>query len=249
MPTHTYYLYNRLVDRGIHPEKVFLIPNGVDEARFSNDQIPPNHQVLLDTPVILYLGDLNISSGHSVNLLIRAVPHIRKKQGLEDTVLLMVGDGKDEAVLKKLANDLKITEAVIWVGRVPPQSVPGYMKLANVLVDPVYPHPGNLSRCPLKILEAAYFGIPVVTSDYGDRQTLIPEGCEFVAEGDSMELARGISRILLMDHIQLSEKIIKLQKHGHAHGWRSLGRKFEKILSSLNHDGHQMISELRHRID
>jgi glycosyltransferase involved in cell wall biosynthesis len=232
--THSSYLYNRLSQKGVIPEKLHIIPNGVDEERFAVYEIPLNYKHLLNIPVILYIGDLNRSTGHSVDLLIRALPLVRKTKGLENSILLIVGDGKDEGMLKELFNNLNLKDAVIWADRVSPQYIPGFMELADVMVDPVSPHPGNLSRCPLKLIEAAYFGLPIVTSEYGERKHLLPEGCEFVKEGDATQLAKGISRTISMKDSDYRETVKKLKKHGYTYGWKTLSLELEALISSLH---------------
>lgn len=231
--THTTFLLNRLSHLGVKQEKLHHISNGVDEERFAQFQVPEAYQYLCERPTVLYLGDLNLSSGHSVDLLVEAFPLVQQMPGLENTVLLIVGDGKDEAKLREMVLEFDLTDAVIWAGRVPPKQVAGYLHLADVLVDPVRPHLGNLSRCPLKLLEAAYLGVPIVTSDYGDRKRLLPQGCEFVWEGNAEALARGISRVLLMTEEELTQRRDTLRVLGQIYNWEGLSTQFEAICRGL----------------
>lgn len=231
--THTTFLLDRLSSLGVMRNNLHYIPNGVDEERFGQFQVPEIYKHLGERPTVLYLGDLNLSSGHSVDLLFDAFSLVRQVSGLENTVLVVVGDGKDEAKLRVLVSKLNVSDAVIWAGRVPPKQVAGYLQLADVLVDPIRAHPGNLSRCPLKLLEAAYLGTPIVTSDYGDRKRILPEGCKFVQEGKREALAEGISRVLLMPEEELTQKRDTLRTLGQMYGWKGLSTQVEAICHDL----------------
>jgi len=146
--------------------------------------------------VILYCGSLSLKSGHAIDLLLQAFALIRKK--ISNAVLLIVGGGEDIDFLKNQI-DQAVCETVIFTGKVSPSEVPYYFQLADVSVDPVKDTLANKGRCPLKIFESMQMGVPVVTSDIGDRKMLIEGGKAGVLckPGDFEDLADTITELLL----------------------------------------------------
>ena len=172
--TNTFFMRDKLIEAGVRPEKIIYLSNGVDRDRFSN--VDPNEVERLrqeldlsGKKVVLYIGSLNLSN-HPVDMLLKAF--VLVKESNPDARLLIVGGGKDLDKLKNLTQDLQIAQSVIFTGRVPSESAPLYYSLADVSVDPADDSPASSGRAPLKIFESWAMGVPVVTSDVGDRKML-----------------------------------------------------------------------------
>lgn len=197
--SNTTFTKNRLQKLGVSSKKITYIPNGVDESRFKGPKKPLVYTQLRKKKV-LYFGDLNLSTGHSVDILLKAFKILKTQYGLENLRLVIVGDGKDEVYLKSISRKLNIDGDILWIGRVQPEEIKDYLSIANVVVDPVdSKFLGNLGRCPLKILEAMHMGIPVVTSDVGDRKLILGDLGIFVKAGDEKAMAGGLAKILIDD--------------------------------------------------
>lgn len=197
---HTMFLKNRYLGLGFPEEKFILLPNGVDEERFA--RIVPgkiedmkNRLRFQDKKVVLYCGSLSLRSGHAIDLLLRAFPIIKKS--IPNAALLIVGGGEDIDSLKRQVDD-SLREAVVFTGRVNPAEISYYVKLASVSVDPVSDDWANKGRSPLKIFESMAMGVPVVTSDIGDRKSIIEtdKAGLLVRIGDCSAIAEGCIRIL-----------------------------------------------------
>jgi glycosyltransferase involved in cell wall biosynthesis len=172
--TNTFFMRDKLIESGVKPEKIIYLSNGVDRDRFSNvdkDYAEKLRQELGLTgkKVVLYIGSLNLSN-HPVDLLLKAF--VLVKEAVPEARLLIVGGGKDLDSLKDLALELQIIQEVIFTGRVPSESAPLYYSLADVSVDPADDSPASSGRAPLKIFESWAMGVPVVTSEVGDRKIL-----------------------------------------------------------------------------
>ena len=172
--TNTTFMRDKLIESGVRPEKIVYLSNGVDRDRFSNidpDGVERLRQELSlsGKKVVLYIGSLNLSN-HPVDMLLKAF--VLVKESVPDARLLIVGGGKDLDTLKNLAQDLQIAQSVIFTGRVPSELTPLYYGLATVSVDPADDSPTSSARAPLKIFESWAMGVPVVTSDIGDRKML-----------------------------------------------------------------------------
>jgi glycosyltransferase involved in cell wall biosynthesis len=111
---------------------------------------------------------------------------------------MIVGGGKDFDELKSLAEELGIHQDVIFTGRISPDKISAYYRIADISVDPVYNTDADRGRCPLKLFESWATGTAIVTSDVGDRSILGKDGTDLVLAkpGDPEDLAKEILVLL-----------------------------------------------------
>lgn len=205
--TNTHFMRDNLVRWGIPAEKIYYLPNGIDEQRFAENQ-PENELKVLranlnleDKPVVVYVGSFSLAS-HPVLLLLDAFERVLEQ--VPETILLMVGGGEDfERVVQMAHTRPVLSERVIFSGRVAPIKTPQYYRLAQVSVDPVVDEAAVRGRCPLKMFESWATGVPFVTSDVGDRKLLSgdPPAALLAHPGDPTSLADMITRVLTNDHL------------------------------------------------
>jgi glycosyltransferase involved in cell wall biosynthesis len=177
--------------------------------------------------VVAYVGSISLSS-HPVDLLISAFPQVIRAVG--NAVLLIVGGGEDLMILREQANRLGIEEAVCFVGRVAPDQVPGILCIADVSVDPVLENDVARARSPLKAFESLAVGTPVVTSDVGDRRSILNDGQAglLVSPGSARELAKGILA-LLRDEERRQEAREAAAETCRRHYWDVLVHDFARV--------------------
>lgn len=198
--TNTHFTAQRLMDLGIKSEKIHYLPNGTDPDRFNNEQVGIQQEILekfslADQRVIIYIGSLNLSN-HAVDLLLRSFKIVHTEN--KNTKLMIVGGGKDFEQLKSLAEELEIQQDIIFAGRISPDKISAYYRIADISVDPVYNTDADRGRCPLKLFESWATGTPIVTSDVGDRSILGKDGTDLVLakSGDPEDLAKKILALL-----------------------------------------------------
>ena len=226
---NTTFTGNRLIGLGTKRKKIIYLPNGIATWRFESGRVAKKKEAGKN---ILYFGDLNLSTGHNVDILLEAFKTVLTK--FPRARLTILGGGKDGDFLKGLAGDLQLPEGSIrWAGRVPPEEVEVFLTGADVVVDPVREHPGNLGRCPLKILEAMYVGVPVVTSAVGDRRKLLGEAGTYVDSGSDRDLARGIIEVFRKGNEEINALIRAEQKGAEKYQWPLLIDKLESVLESM----------------
>ncbi len=164
-----------LVDRGIAPDKIVVIPNAVSAEEFSSgepDKALAGSLGLKDKTVLGFLGSFYSYEG--LDLLCRAMPAIAAER--PDVRLLLVGGGPDDAHLKSLAGSLGIEDRVIFTGRVPHDEVQKYYDLVDLLVYPRTAMRLTELVTPLKPLEAMAMGKMLIASDVGGHRELIRDG-------------------------------------------------------------------------
>ena len=165
-----------IIGRGIPAEKVTVIPNAVDISRFSAergaDQTLANELGLAGKSVLGFIGSFYAYEG--LPLLLDAMPAILK--GSPDICLLLVGGGPQEQLLKQKTEEMGLTHAVIFTGRVPHDEVHHYYDLIDIFVYPRLHMRLTDLVTPLKPLEAMAQKRLVVASDVGGHKELIEDG-------------------------------------------------------------------------
>lgn len=165
-----------IVERGVSPERVTVIPNAVDINRFSlhGEKDPGLLQQLglENRPVIGFIGSFYSYEG--LSLLLDVMPQVLTR--VPDLRLLLVGGGSQERALQLKADTLGIGENVIFTGRVPHDSVQEYYDLVDILIYPRLPMRLTELVTPLKPLEAMAQGKIVIASDVGGHRELIRNG-------------------------------------------------------------------------
>lgn len=165
-----------LVARGFPPEKITVMPNGVDLEMFGQplerDAALAAELGLGDGPVIGFLGSFYPYEG--LDDLIAAMPRI--VGAVPDARLLMVGGGPAEAALRAQAEASPVADAIHFVGRVPHDQVDRYYALADVVCYPRKAMRLTDLVTPLKPLEAMAQDKLVAASDVGGHRELIQNG-------------------------------------------------------------------------
>ena len=154
-----------------NPSRIQLVPCGVDLARFRpmGQAKARNELGLNGHKMLLYVGRIEALKG--VDLLIHTAAHL----SAEDVQVLVVGsdaDGSGEiARLKRMAEDLNVSDAFDFVGRVPQEQLAWYYSAADVCVVPSFYESFGLAA-----LESMACGTPVVATRVGGLSTVVQHG-------------------------------------------------------------------------
>ena len=169
-------LRDDLVSRGFRPDRIGIMPNGVDLTLFgaplAHDAALADELGLGTGPVIGFIGSFYDYEG--LDDLIAAMPALLRERS--DARLLLVGGGPMETALKHQAQASSASSAIRFVGRVAHDQVERYYSLCDVMA-----YPRKRSRLtelvtPLKPLEAMAQGRLVAASDVGGHRELISNG-------------------------------------------------------------------------
>ena len=166
-----------LVDRGIAPERITVVPNALPENMFVR---PPVEKVsavrerfgLNGSKVIGFFGSFFEWEG--VDSLIKAFPAVLET--VPDARLFIAGGGNQEAVLHKLVAKLGLEEKTVFAGRVSHDDIPACYAAADAMAYPRVPDRLTNMVTPLKPLESMAQGTVVVASDVGGHKELIADG-------------------------------------------------------------------------
>lgn len=168
------------------PDRVVLIPNGVDVDRFEVATTRPH-----DPPRVLYVGLLTPRKG--VLDLIEASRALRE-EGVEHRLCLLGGTPDEGPAAAEPVLDAARGQATL-LGTRAPQDMPEEYAAADVFCLPSW-----WEAMPLSVLEAMAAGLPVVATDVGDVRTVVLDGeTGFVVRTHSPDLLAQALRKVLTD--------------------------------------------------
>jgi glycosyltransferase involved in cell wall biosynthesis len=170
-----------------------VVPNGVDVTRFARQ---PDRRLVIwgqlrlpaSAKVLISVGRLQAEKG--LHLLLQALARLRRP----NVYLLIVGQGKDEARLRRLARQSGLASQVHFTGFIPHEELPAYLSAADIFVMPTL----CVEALPMALLEAMACGLPIIASDIGGISTAIDHkqnGLLF-PPGDVDQLTSYIGRLL-----------------------------------------------------
>ncbi|NOY70866.1 MAG: glycosyltransferase family 4 protein [Gammaproteobacteria bacterium] len=156
-------MYEKCLNIGVSPQKLVIIPNGVDLTQFDIiDRKTARKKINIDETkkMILFVGSL--VPVKSIDCLFQAFAHLLSQYKKSDLTLYLIGSGFLLANLKKMAEQLKINSNIEFVGSVVHAELLFWMNAADCLCLP------SLSEGhPNVMMEALACGTPVVASSVG----------------------------------------------------------------------------------
>jgi glycosyltransferase involved in cell wall biosynthesis len=204
-------------------DKVSTIPNGVDTELFTplggSDSVDPWPQIAAG--YCLYVGTLRQRKG--VDLLLRALADV-------DMPCVVAGDGPSRAELQRTAEELGLSERVLFLGSVPHAELPGLYRKAAMFV-----FPSSADTTPLALLEAMASGIPPVASSIYGIPKVIQDRHNglLMPPGDLGALRAAMGRLAtdgaLREQLGRNARATVLEKFT----WRARAREVVRVYESL----------------
>ncbi len=149
------FINDLLQCEGIEKTNITKVVN-IPVIKDTDDELSLDHQ----GPLAIYVGGLDKIKG--VDLLIKAFNKTET-----DSTLAIVGDGPERRKLEHIA-----ASNVVFLGRVKHEMMHSVYKQADLVIVPsLWPEP--LSRV---LLEAAYFGKPIIATDVGGSPEVVRHG-------------------------------------------------------------------------
>lgn len=185
-------------EKGIAPERVLFLPNGVDAKLFrlgSADVELARELGLAHARVILYAGTHGYA--HGIDTALHAAQRIRNQE--PDICFVFIGAGSEKARLQALARTLELTN-VRFLDPAPLHYIARLYSIAELALSTLRRSPLFESTRPAKILAAMASGVAIVYSGAGEGARLVESaGAGIVTPPEDPDaLVRGI-RLLLND--------------------------------------------------
>ncbi|HHV35161.1 MAG TPA: glycosyltransferase family 4 protein [Syntrophomonadaceae bacterium] len=185
---------------------VIAIPTGVYPERFQAGDPEFLHErfgISHNKKVLLFVG--RIGKEKNLSFLLRAFALIAEQE--RDTVLVLVGSGPEEDTLRYSAMDLGIGERVVFTGKLPPETVAGAYRSADIFV-----FPSVTETQGIVLVEAMAAGLPVIAKAAYGSLAMVDDGVTgYLCQGEEDEFAEKTLAILSDPELMLrmSESALK----------------------------------------
>ena len=142
--------------------KLEVIPNGVDVAHFSREEMPAVINEVKDR-LGKRMGDVflvttsRLVRKNAVDVVIRALPLLP-----ENVRFIVIGAGPDDLSLKRIARECQVAERVRFVGEVANTELPKYLRACDIFI-----RPSRSEGFGTSFVEAFAAGIPVIATQEG----------------------------------------------------------------------------------
>jgi glycosyltransferase involved in cell wall biosynthesis len=184
---------------GLDPDRIVVLPVGVDAEVFHRRSAPRPHGGELD---VLFYG--KFIPLHGIETIIRAARIIEREAG--DIRFELVGAGQQYDAMRRLARELGVRD-IRWVDWLPYKMLGERLARADVALG-IFSGGTKASRViPNKVHQALACGVPVVTRDSAAIRELLfdRESVVLVPPDDPMALAAAL--VELRDDPALRERI------------------------------------------
>ena len=225
----------RLLEKGVAPEKVFVIPNGVDLRRFEEQQPMPAEAWRAlgldpDRFTLVYAGIMNPPQGLDVLLDATAKLRASAPDLAARFQLAMIGAGSLREHLMARVQSEGLGDHVRFVAEQPRDAIPPLLRTAGAIAVTLRPRKDN-HTVPSKLYEAMASGRPVLVSADGAPAEILREAKAGLATpaSDAEGLAHSI-RTLLADPARAAEFGAAGKHYAAAFDRGRLVERFEEVL-------------------
>lgn len=183
----------QLLSMGVNPDKVRVIPNGVNLLEFADlpkkGTFREKHSIGGDERIVLFLG--RVTKKKRPDLLVSVFSKLVKQ--LAGLRLVIAGPAELDylASLKKLTAAKKIEDKVLFTGL-----LVGEEKLSAYVDADVFVLTSYSEGLPLTVLEACASGVPVVITDRCNIPEVTDYEAGFVVGRNEDEIQNAVSTIL-----------------------------------------------------
>ena len=181
-----------LIKLGVPPEKVVIIPNGVDEQKYSPGYSNLKYQ-LQAKRLFVYQG--RISTEKNVESLLKAWKHSNLGA---DCKLLMVGDGP---LRTSLQLNYGKEHNIIWFGFVPEEE----RRIDILRAADVFILPSLVEGLSISLLEAMACGLACIATDAGADGEVLNEGAGVVLDTQDVTTQLKTLLPLFRDHPEITK--------------------------------------------
>jgi UDP-glucose:(heptosyl)LPS alpha-1,3-glucosyltransferase len=205
-------------------ERIVTIPNGINLSRFdpanasTRVEVRRSFGVSQDVPLVLFVGSQYRLKG--LEFVIRAIAEMTTK-----AILLVIG-GDSAAPFKRLADQLGVSERVIFAGA--RNDLPKIYPAADAFVLPTL-----YETFALVCLEAMASGLPVLASPVGGIEDYLHDGDNgFHIKRDPKDIAVKLERVLNEPalHERIRERGLATAR---TYAWEKIAKQYLNLFDEL----------------
>ena len=218
---------DRLREAGVPADKIHVVMNSPDTRIFdlhkNGDSFAANQFTLIcHGTVTQRLG---------LDLAIAAVASLRSE--IPELRLKVIGEGDRLAESRALVDRLGLGARVSFMDLVPVEKLPALLVKADVGLVPYRPSSATHLMLPVKLLDYATLGIPVIAARLRTVEYYFGDGAvELFEPGNVSDLARAIK--LLYHNPDLRERLVERARQSlDALNWQSQRNEYYRAIDSL----------------
>lgn len=158
-------------------------------------KVAPN--LALRQRVRLVLGYVGIISDQDgVDHIVRMLHHLMADHGCREIRVVIVGDGPALAQVRQLANDLALTQHIVFTGYLRGEKLLSALSAFDIgiIPDPVNEYNDKISMN--KVFEYTALGLPVVAYNLTETRRLLGECAEYADDTTPAALAQACLRLI-----------------------------------------------------
>jgi glycosyltransferase involved in cell wall biosynthesis len=178
---------------GITDQRSAIVRNGVDIKRFCRKAPKPELKRKFDY-MAAYLGVMGKQDG--VDRVVHAAYHVVHTFGRRDVSFALIGTGECWDELRRLSEELKVSDEVQFLGYVPDDVLLDYLSTADVCLAPDPPDRMNQLSTMTKIMEYMACQRPIVSFDLLETRRSAGDAAVYVEKDDTKMFARALLELL-----------------------------------------------------
>ncbi|MDP2922086.1 MAG: glycosyltransferase family 4 protein [Candidatus Omnitrophota bacterium] len=177
----------------VRPDKIFVVRGSPDPAAFKTAQGEPSLKQGKKY-LVAYMGVMAPQDG--VDYLLRAVDVIVNKLGRRDILFSLTGRGDAVEDLKKMAERLGISGAIVFTGWLTGDTMMKYLSTSELCVAPDPKNAFNNTSTANKILEYMAVSKPIVSFDLKEARYSAGEAAVYARPNEIKDFAEKILELL-----------------------------------------------------
>ena len=224
------YVKEVIVRQGADPDKITVIPNGVDVDTFSPAEtgwIRDRLKLSRESNIILFVGSLKSTKG--VDVLLRALnrcvsKHIRLR-------LIIIGTGREQKNLEAMARHLGIRDRVTFAGDIPHNEMPLWYRACDIFTLPSYAEGFGIAALEAMACEKA---VVVSQPPFGSHDAVKHEKTGLLVDyGNVDQLAGALDRLISGPELTRSLGIAARKAAKQKFSWRTVGSETAQVYRNL----------------
>lgn len=225
------------VKRGILEEKITIIPNGIsDELYINEDKAVLKERLakkinlsLNDKKILLSVGRLVERKG--IHWFVEnVIPRLFEED--KGFIYLIAGDGALKVKIQNIILENKLENTVVMLGKVEDETLKLLYNIADILVMPNIPVDGDMEGFGVVALEAASCNVPVVASRLEGIKDAVKEGRNgflndiFDSEGFVKTLSRLLENDKKREEIGANARLFIIENHD----WKKISERYLRTI-------------------
>ena len=228
-------LRERLIELGVPPRKLTVVPNAPALGRFDPADHRPRAFMADGRLRLVYAGAL--TPNYELGVALAAVARIVARRPELETVFDIHGRGDTEPELRAAAATLGLGEHVRFHGRTSIEAVPAVLAAADIGLAVTRRNEHTELAIPTKIFEYAAMGLPVAATRLPLAEAAFPPGTvAWYETGDADGLADAVLR-LVDDPAAREAAAAANLAHVRAGAWEVVAERYVALVEGLIADG------------